>query len=61
MYICLCYAVTEEEIKQRIEQGADFIQVQQELRVGTCCGCCQDDVGRCFSNPGTKRCLEKAA
>jgi len=47
MYICICNAVTEREIRQAVELGAEsFQQVSCELGVATCCGKCKKDA--CF-------------
>lgn len=41
MYICLCRAVTDKQIRESIENGASsFREVREELDVGTCCGRC---------------------
>jgi bacterioferritin-associated ferredoxin len=43
MYVCLCKAVTDRQIKETVLGGADtFRAVRQELGVATQCGkCCQ--------------------
>ncbi|MEY2862592.1 MAG: hypothetical protein RLY58_299 [Pseudomonadota bacterium] len=44
MYICLCRAVTDRQIRQSVENGAEsFREVREELDVGTCCGRCVPD------------------
>ena len=41
MYICLCNAVTERDIRTCIKEGAcSLSDLQQCLGVGTCCGRC---------------------
>ena len=41
MYVCLCHAVTDRQIKQAVKEGACSVrQVQLCLRVGTNCGKC---------------------
>jgi bacterioferritin-associated ferredoxin len=41
MYVCLCNAVTEREVRHAVQLGADsFREVQDALAVGTCCGKC---------------------
>ncbi|ONG38719.1 regulatory or redox protein complexing with Bfr in iron storage and mobility (BFD) [Alkanindiges hydrocarboniclasticus] len=41
MYICLCRAVTDRQIRESVENGASsFREVREELDVGTCCGRC---------------------
>ncbi len=41
MYVCLCRAVTDRQIRTSVENGASsFREVRDELDVGTCCGRC---------------------
>lgn len=41
MYVCLCRAVTDHQIRESVQNGAhDFRAVREELDVGTCCGRC---------------------
>jgi bacterioferritin-associated ferredoxin len=41
MYVCLCHAVTDRQIKQVVSEGVCSLrQVQLCLRVGTNCGKC---------------------
>jgi bacterioferritin-associated ferredoxin len=41
MYVCLCHAVTDRQIRQVVEEGVCSLrQVQLCLRVGTNCGKC---------------------
>lgn len=41
MYVCLCRAVTDRQIRDSVENGASsFREVRKELEVGTCCGRC---------------------
>ncbi|MFA5632271.1 MAG: (2Fe-2S)-binding protein [Porticoccaceae bacterium] len=43
MYVCICKAVTEKQIRQEILKGAcDYGELQLQLDVGTCCGQCRD-------------------
>lgn len=43
MYVCLCKAVTDRQIKETVLSGAGtFADVRRELGVATQCGkCCQ--------------------
>ena len=42
MYICLCNAVTERDIRSCVEDGVRSLKdLQRELGVGTCCGRCK--------------------
>lgn len=41
MYVCICHDVKDTQIKTAIQQGVDTLDaLQNELLVGTCCGCC---------------------
>lgn len=41
MYICICKAVTEDQVHQAIEQGATRVRdLQMQLGVATQCGAC---------------------
>lgn len=40
MYVCICNAVTQNDIRQAVENGADYRDVRDQLGVGTDCGCC---------------------
>jgi len=42
MYVCICKAVTDKQIRAAKEAGADsFEAIQAELGVATCCGRCE--------------------
>lgn len=42
MYVCVCNAVTDSEIREAYADGArTFEALQDELAVSTCCGCCE--------------------
>lgn len=41
MYVCLCRAVTDRQVRESVENGAsNFRDVRDELDLGTCCGRC---------------------
>lgn len=43
MYVCVCKAVTDSQVTQSIDQGADTLEVlQAKLGVGSECGRCCD-------------------
>ena len=43
MYVCVCNAVTEQQLRQVIRKGAITVQqLKQELGVAMRCGACQD-------------------
>ena len=42
MYVCICNAVTDRQIKTAVQEGhGTFEKIQQQLNVGTCCGQCE--------------------
>ena len=44
MYICICHAVTDHQIRNEVQAGAGSLRVVSErLGVATCCGKC----GKC--------------
>ena len=40
MYVCLCKAVTSQQIEDAVVQGDSYAQIRQKYGVGTDCGCC---------------------
>lgn len=45
MYVCICHAVTDREIRACIAEGAGSMRaLRAELKVGTQCGKCACDV-----------------
>ncbi|QEY24898.1 (2Fe-2S)-binding protein [Neisseria animalis] len=43
MFVCICNAVTDREIKETIAAGASTMSdLQAQLGVATCCGCCSE-------------------
>ena len=43
MYVCICHAVTDKDIRKAVDGGAcSLFDVQNELPVGSCCGRCAD-------------------
>ncbi len=41
MFVCVCNAVTETQVRQCVANGAQTLgDLQFELGVATCCGCC---------------------
>lgn len=42
MYVCICNAVTDKDIKKAVAQGHDnYDKICQKLKVGTCCRRCK--------------------
>ena len=43
MYVCICNAVTDHQIKESVAAGASSLtDLKDQLGVGNCCGCCTD-------------------
>ncbi len=43
MYVCICNAVTENQIREARDNGARSIEeLARQLRVATCCGRCAE-------------------
>lgn len=43
MFICICNAITEKQVKAAVAAGAHTLrQLQAELGVASCCGCCAE-------------------
>lgn len=43
MYVCICNAVTDRQIKDSIAAGASSLtDLKDRLGVASCCGCCAD-------------------
>jgi len=41
MYICVCHAVTEKEVRKAIASGVSSVaRLSEQTRLGTQCGCC---------------------
>lgn len=50
MFVCLCHSVTDSDINQAIENGAESVaELMRELKVATQCGSCLDDVSALVS------------
>ncbi len=40
MYVCLCKAVTQQQLQQAVADGRNYAEIRETLGVGTDCGCC---------------------
>lgn len=41
MYVCLCRGITDQDIKDAIQDGAEtYRDIREQLDLGTCCGRC---------------------
>lgn len=41
MIVCVCNRISDRDIARHVQAGMDFSDIQLELGVGTCCGCCE--------------------
>ncbi|MEO8777627.1 MAG: (2Fe-2S)-binding protein [Rhodanobacter sp.] len=49
MYICMCHAVTDHDIRREAAAGVQtFDELQERTGCGDCCGCCQDEARATF-------------
>jgi len=43
MYICVCHAISDRQIREAVDRGAGSLyEVQAQLPVASCCGRCED-------------------
>jgi bacterioferritin-associated ferredoxin len=43
MFICICNAISERQVQTAVAEGATTLSdLQAELGVAACCGCCAD-------------------
>ncbi len=43
MFICICNAITERQVREAVAGGAHSMSdLQAQLGVASCCGCCSD-------------------
>jgi bacterioferritin-associated ferredoxin len=44
MYICMCNAVTDSDIRRAVAEGVhQFADLQARTGCSDCCGCCEDE------------------
>ncbi|MCC7150501.1 MAG: (2Fe-2S)-binding protein [Rubrivivax sp.] len=49
MIVCLCHRVSDRDIQVAVNSGTlTFDDLQDELRVASACGCCQDSAREVF-------------
>ena len=50
MYICLCNAVTDHDIRREVADGArTFAELQARTGCSDCCGCCESEARACVT------------
>lgn len=41
MYVCICHGITDRQIRETLDRGAESLgEVQTQVPVGGCCGRC---------------------
>jgi len=49
MYICLCNAVTDHDIRRHVADGVgSFAELQARTGCSDCCGCCEAEARDCL-------------
>jgi len=57
MYVCLCRGITDQDIKDAIENGAEsYREIRDLLDLGTCCGRCAPEARAIISNELAENC-----
>jgi len=50
MYICICNAVTDKDIRKAVDQGVSSVEgLAKDLNVATKCGRCKDCAKSCLN------------
>jgi len=61
MYVCICSAVTDRQIREIVDRGARSLpDVQQALPVGVCCGLCRHSAEQVIEEHRSARCVVRA-
>ena len=56
MYVCICNAITDSQIRQAAESGvSDLWQLQAELGVATQCGSCKEQASAIIREAAANR------
>ena len=51
MYVCLCRGITDQDIKEAMQNGASsFKEVRELLDIATCCGRCAPEARAIISD-----------
>ncbi|MER6303464.1 (2Fe-2S)-binding protein [Kitasatospora sp. NPDC001539] len=57
MYVCMCHAVTEDQVKKAIDAGADTPRrIAQGCKAGTDCGSCVRRIQALLGEHGARPC-----
>ena len=59
MYVCVCNAISEKAVKEAVASGARTLaDLQAQLGVATCCGCCASCAESYLQTPTDSSALE---
>jgi bacterioferritin-associated ferredoxin len=61
MYVCLCKAVTDRQIRESLMGGASYADIRRELGVATQCGKCGQQAKSIVETTVKKASFEPAA
>ncbi len=62
MYVCVCHAVSDRQIREAVDHGArSLFDVQCQLPVGSCCGRCEDSAAQVVAEQLLSRTQRSAA
>lgn len=55
MYVCICNAISDRQIRETVAAGAATLNdLQNQLGVATCCGCCAEQACSYLTQPTTQ-------
>lgn len=55
MFVCICNAITDRQIQETVAAGARSLSdLQAQLGVATCCGCCSDLAASYLTGSGSQ-------
>jgi len=60
MYVCMCEAVTDHEIRRAVENGASSVsEVMACTRAGTKCGACRAEIAELVDAAAPRSCRRR--
>lgn len=60
MYVCMCEAVTDHEIRKAVENGASSVsEVMACTRAGTKCGACRAEIAELVDAAAPRSCRRR--
>jgi bacterioferritin-associated ferredoxin len=40
MYLCSCFGITEQQVKDLVDKGLTYEEIKEELKISSKCGVC---------------------